>query len=151
MTTVNLFAFKEATASGAGASIQSTWPERKAAIRVFASGIGISTIRSSFGTRALSQYSLFGTSSARSRGAKLASFQGPVPDGVLATASQLFPSFSQFAGEDIRIQANWKGSVASGVLVVISSVDGSIARYAATAGMRERPCADCRWSNCGLC
>ena len=44
-----------ATASGAGASIQSTWPERSAATRALASGSGSSTSLSSFGTRALSQ------------------------------------------------------------------------------------------------
>ena len=44
-----------AIASGEGASIQSTWPERSAAVRVAGSGIGSSTILSSFGTRALSQ------------------------------------------------------------------------------------------------
>ena len=43
------------TASGAGASIQSTWPARSAAIRAFASGSGMSTILSSLGTRFLSQ------------------------------------------------------------------------------------------------
>jgi len=42
-------------ASGEGASIQSTCPERSAAVRVAGSGIGSSTILSSFGTRALSQ------------------------------------------------------------------------------------------------
>ncbi len=48
-------AFSDGTASGGGASIQSTWPERSAATREFASGNGSSTSRSSFGTRALSQ------------------------------------------------------------------------------------------------
>ncbi len=41
--------------SGAGASIQSTCPERRAATRVFGSGNGIRTSLSSFGMRALSQ------------------------------------------------------------------------------------------------
>src|SRR4029078_7017443 len=44
-----------ATASGAGASTQSTLPESSAAVRAFASGIGSSTIFSTLGTRALSQ------------------------------------------------------------------------------------------------
>ena len=44
-----------ATASGAGASIQSTWPDNSAAVRALASGIGSSTILSTLGTRALSQ------------------------------------------------------------------------------------------------
>jgi hypothetical protein len=99
--------FSEATASGAGASIQSTWPDRSAATRALASGSGTSTIRSSFGTRAVSQYALFGTSSRRSRGTKPVTFHGPVPDGDFATASQLLPCFSQLAGDDIRIQASW--------------------------------------------
>ena len=38
-------------ASDGGASIQSTCPDRSAATRVFASGIGISSRRSVFGTR----------------------------------------------------------------------------------------------------
>ena len=42
-------------ASGEGASIQSTCPVNNAAVRVEASGIGISTSRSCFGMRALSQ------------------------------------------------------------------------------------------------
>jgi hypothetical protein len=42
-------------ASGAGASIQSTWPESSAAVRALASGIGIMTTRSIFGVRFGSQ------------------------------------------------------------------------------------------------
>jgi hypothetical protein len=42
-------------ASGGGTSIQSTWPERSAARREFASGTGNNSTRSSFGTRAWSQ------------------------------------------------------------------------------------------------
>src|SRR3954469_7772412 len=99
--------FSEATASGAGASIQSTWPARSAATRALGSGSGSRTSLSSLGIRALSQYSLLGTISARSRGANSVSFQGPVPDGVLANASQLLPSFSHCAGDDIIIQASW--------------------------------------------
>ena len=86
--------FSDGIASGGGASTQSTCPERNAATRAFASGSGKSTSRSSFGTRFASQYSLFGTSSARSRGTNLSSFHGPVPEGVLANASQLLPTFS---------------------------------------------------------
>ncbi len=48
-------AFSRSIASGDGASIQLTWPDSNAAVRVEASGIGISTSRSCFGTRALSQ------------------------------------------------------------------------------------------------
>src|SRR5471030_1414714 len=110
------------TASGAGVSIQSTWPERSAAVRVEASGIGSSTILSSFGTRALSQYSLFGTSSARVCGTKLVSFQGPVPDGDCANLFQSLPAFSHCAGLDIMIQEIWYGRKASGALVRISTV-----------------------------
>ena len=43
------------TASGAGASAQSIWPDSSAEVRALASGIGSNTIRSTFGTRALSQ------------------------------------------------------------------------------------------------
>ena len=42
-------------ASGAGTSIQSTWPASSAAVRVAASGIGNRITLSSLGTRALSQ------------------------------------------------------------------------------------------------
>ncbi len=42
-------------ASGGGASMKSTWPERSAATRVFASGSGSSTSRAVFGTRPASQ------------------------------------------------------------------------------------------------
>ena len=41
------------------------------------------------------------------RGWKAVSCHGPVPDGVLAKASQLLPSFSHCAGEDIITQAIW--------------------------------------------
>ena len=57
--------FSRGTVSGDGASIQFTWPEISAAVRVEASGIGTSTRRSCFGTRALSQYSAFGRNSMR--------------------------------------------------------------------------------------
>ena len=57
--------FSRSIASGDGASTQFTWPDSSAAVRVEASGIGISTSRSCFGTRSLSQYSLFGSSSMR--------------------------------------------------------------------------------------
>src|SRR5476649_887385 len=110
------------TASGAGASIQSTWPERSAAVRVAASGIGSSTILSSFGTRALSQYSLLGESSARVCGTKAVIFHGPVPDGVLAKLFQSLPTFSHCAGLDIMTQEIWYGRNASGDLVLISTV-----------------------------
>ncbi len=83
-----------AIASGAGASIQSTWPERSAAVRADASGTGITTSRSSLGTRLGSQYAVLGTISRRSRGANFAAFHGPVPDGSAATFSQLLPSRS---------------------------------------------------------
>ena len=94
-------------ASGEGASIQSTWPERSAAVRVAGSGIGSSTILSSFGTRALSQYSLFGDSSARVCGWKAVTFHAPVPDGVCANLFQSLPTFSHCAGLDIMSQEIW--------------------------------------------
>ena len=45
-------AFSDSMPSAGGTSIQSTWPERSAASRVFASGIGISTTLSTFAFRA---------------------------------------------------------------------------------------------------
>jgi len=55
VTIWNFADLSDGIASGGGASIQSTWPDRSAATRAFASGSGSSTSRSSFGTRALSQ------------------------------------------------------------------------------------------------
>src|SRR5476649_1887233 len=110
------------TASGAGASIQSTCPERSAAVRVAASGIGNSTILSSFGTRVLSQYSLLGESSARVCGTKAVIFHGPVPDGALAKAFQSLPTFSHCAGLEIITQEIWYGRKESGDLVRTSIV-----------------------------
>src|SRR5882724_5640964 len=95
------------TASGDGASIQSTWPERNAAVRLDASGSGSSTILSSLGMRLPSQYAALGTSSARVPGTKAESFHGPVPDGVLANSFQSRPAFSHCAGLDIKTQPIW--------------------------------------------
>ncbi len=86
-------------ASGDGASIQSTWPASRAAVRADGSGIGIRVSLSSFGTRLLSQCSLFGTSSASSRALSAVSFHGPVPAGFFANSSQLLPAASQPFGE----------------------------------------------------
>ena len=47
--------FSERMPSGGGTSIQSTWPERSAASRVLASGIGISTTWSTLAFRSGSQ------------------------------------------------------------------------------------------------
>lgn len=47
--------FSRVSASGECASIQSTWPDSDAAVRVEPSGIAISTSRSCFGTRSCSQ------------------------------------------------------------------------------------------------
>ena len=44
-----------AIASGAGASIQSTWPDNRAAVRALASGMGNITTRSILGVRLGSQ------------------------------------------------------------------------------------------------
>ena len=52
----NPAAFNDSMPSAGGTSIQSTCPERNAASRVFASGIGISTTLSTFAFRAASQY-----------------------------------------------------------------------------------------------
>src|SRR5215470_10946201 len=86
-------------ASGEGASIQSTWPESKAAVRALGSGIGMSVTLSSFGTRNLSQWSLLGTSSASSRALRAVNFHGPVPEGLSANFVQSFPVASHCFGE----------------------------------------------------
>ena len=90
-------------ASGAGASLQSTWPDISAAVRAFGSGIGIVITLSSFGCRLASQYSLKGTNSARSRGTIFTSFQGPVPEGFCANLFQSLPVLSNCAGLDNRM------------------------------------------------
>src|SRR5882672_652831 len=81
--------FNRGMASGDGASIQFTWPDSSAAVRVDASGIGISTRRSCFGTRVLSQYSVFGTNSRRWCATVLSNLYGPVPEGCSAYSVQL--------------------------------------------------------------
>ncbi|MNV60492.1 hypothetical protein D3C71_1529560 [compost metagenome] len=74
----------EATASGAGASMKSTWPERSAATRALASGIGSRISLAALGMRAAFQYLSLRTSTARSRWLKLSIFHGPVPTALLA-------------------------------------------------------------------
>src|SRR5258707_4333872 len=151
-----------ATASGAGASIQSTWPESSAAVRALACGIGNSSILSTLGTRALSQYLSFFLSSSRSRGVKLDIFQGPVPDASRANAAQaacdfalasapsaVSNSFCHFAGLAMNRLVRLMGRKLSGSLVVNSTVMSSILRAEASVGIREAVTPTWLGSNCG--
>src|SRR3954470_16773240 len=95
--------FNCGTASGEGCSIQSTWPDSKADVREFASGNGIRTTRSVFGTRVLSQYSLVATHAARGRCTYLSTLNGPVPEGRSFPFAQSLPSLSHCAGLAIGI------------------------------------------------
>src|SRR5580692_8721155 len=90
--------FSDGIESGGGTSIQSTWPERSAATRVVASGIGYTTILSSLGTRALSQYSSLRDISAYWPSTTLVILNGPVPDGCLENSAQVLPTFSHCVG-----------------------------------------------------
>src|ERR1700731_816512 len=92
--------FSEAMPSAGGTSIQSTWPERKAASREFASGIGISTTLSTFAGLAGPQYLSQRARSASCRGTILVMRHGPVPGaGKTATLAQAPPAFSNEAGD----------------------------------------------------
>ena len=88
--------------SGGGTSIQSTWPLRSAASRVVGSGIGSSTSLSTFGRRLASQYSLFASSSSRSRGTNRVTRKGPVPEGCSANFRQSL-TFCHCVGETISM------------------------------------------------
>ena len=90
-------------ASGAGASIQSTCPARRAAVRAFGSGSGMVITLSSCGWRVASQWSANGTNSARSRGTSSTSCHGPVPEGFSANLFQSSPASANRAGLDIRM------------------------------------------------
>src|ERR1700688_814531 len=90
--------FSDGIESGGGTSIQSTWPERRAATRVVASGIGYTIIFSSLGIRALSQYSSLRDISAYCPSTTLVILNGPVPDGSLANAAHVLPTFSHCVG-----------------------------------------------------
>src|SRR5450755_1709643 len=151
-----------ATASGAGASIQSTCPESNAAVRALASGIGNSRSLSTLGTRALSQYWSFLASSSRSRGVKLDIFQGPVPDASFANAAQAAcdfvlasaPSaasknFCHFAGLAMNRLVRLIGRRLSGSLVINSTVTSSILRAEAKVGIRDAVTPTWLASNCG--
>src|ERR1700736_2935417 len=95
--------FSEAMPSAGGTSIQSTWPERKAASREFASGIGISTTLSTFAFLVGSQYLSQRARSASCRGTTLVMWNGPVPAaGTLGTLAQSRPAFSNEAGDVTR-------------------------------------------------
>src|SRR3954463_14423815 len=150
------------TASGAGASTQSTWPESKAAVRALASGIGSSSILSVLGTRALSQYLSFLASSSRSRGVNADIFQGPVPEASLANAAQaacdfalasapsaVSNSFCHFAGDAMNRLVRLIGRNESGSLVTSSTVMSSIFFAEAKVGMREAVTPTWLASNCG--
>src|ERR1700738_4346365 len=92
--------FNAAMPAGGGTSIQSTWPERNAANREFASGIGISTTLSTFAILAASQYLSQRARSASCRGTILGMWNGPLPAaGKVATLAQSLPAFSNEAGE----------------------------------------------------
>src|SRR5688572_24061922 len=92
--------FREPMPSGGGTSTQSTWPERNAANREFASGIGISTTLSTLAILAGSQYLSQRASTASCRGTTLVIRKGPVPAaGKVATLAHSFPAFSNDAGE----------------------------------------------------
>src|SRR5690242_636493 len=96
----NPAAFNESIPSAGGTSIQSTCPERSAANRVFASGIGISTTLSTFADFAASQYWSHRAKSASCRGTILVMRNGPVPAaGNVATLAQSCPAFSNEAGD----------------------------------------------------
>ncbi len=96
------------TASGGGTSIQSTWPERSADSRVVASGIGNTTILSSFGTRVLSQYPSLRASVALTRGLNSTILNGPVPAGAFANSAH-DPVFLNCAGLTLSIQVTMFG------------------------------------------
>src|ERR1700730_13028577 len=151
-----------ATASGAGASIQSTWPESNAAVRALASGIGSNSILSTLGTRALSQYFSFFTSSSRSRGVKLDIFQGPVPEASFANAAQAAcdfalgsaPSaasnnFCHLAGLALNRLVRLIGRKLSGSLVINSAVMSSILRAEAKGALRAAVTPTWRGANWG--
>ena len=92
--------FSDGMPSGGGTSIQSTRPERRAARRVFASGMGSSTIESTLALRAGSQYSSFLPKVTDWRGTTLVILNGPVPAAPTApTLPQSLPAFSHDAGE----------------------------------------------------
>src|ERR1700733_9306128 len=115
-------AFNDGMASGGGTSIQSTWPERSAATRVVASGIGYTTILSSFGMRALSQYASLRDISAYCPSTTLVILNGPVPEGCCANAAQLLPTFSHCVGLTIRMRVSRYGRKLNGYLVVRTMV-----------------------------
>ena len=140
------------SASGAGASIQSTWPDSSAAVRALGSGIGSSTSRSSFGTLFLSQYSANFTSSSRSRGTNLSILNGPLPEafaakavhaclarsfGSVTPAGTASNSFCQCAGLAMNRLVRLIGRNASGCAVVSSTVSSSTLRAERRVGMRE--------------
>ena len=86
--------------SGGGTSIQSTRPERSAASRVLASGIGSSKMESTLALRAGSQYSSLRPRVTDWRGTTLVILNGPVPAAPTApTLPQSLPAFSHEAGE----------------------------------------------------
>src|SRR5713101_2911394 len=110
-------ALSEGIASGGGTSIQSTWPERNAASRVVASGIGMTTIFWSFGIRVLSQYVSLRLSSTNCPGATRVIRNGPVPAGCFANSVQLRPAFSHCVGLTISMFGTIEGKKLKGVFV----------------------------------
>src|SRR5215470_2951740 len=108
--------------SGGGTSIQSTWPERSAATRVVDSGIGYTTIFSSLGMRALSQYSSLRDISAYCPSTTLVILNGPVPDGCFANSAQVLPTFSHCVGLTISTRVSRYGRKLKGYFVVRTMV-----------------------------
>src|SRR5215469_4648204 len=104
-------------ASGGGTSIQSTCPDRKAARRVVASGIGINTSLASLGMRFVSQYPSFRLISTNWPGTTLVMRKGPVPDGDLANSGQLRPALSHCAGLTISMVGIMYGKKLNGDFV----------------------------------
>src|SRR5471030_2973700 len=92
--------FRDGMPSGGGTSIQSTWPERSAARRVLASGIGNRITWSTLGMRLGSQYVAFLARVTDWRCTTLVILNGPVPAGpIAATLPQSLPPFSNEVGE----------------------------------------------------
>jgi hypothetical protein len=109
--------FNDGIASGGGTSIQSTCPERSAARRVVASGIGIKTIFASLGMRWLSQYPSWRLISTYWPDTTLVILNGPVPAGDLPNSLQLRPVLSHCVGLTMSIVGTMYGKKLNGALV----------------------------------
>src|SRR5580692_1602044 len=114
--------FSDGIESGGGTSIQSTWPERSAATRVVASGIGYAMILSSLGTRALSQYSSLRDISAYWPSTTLVILNGPVPEGFFANSDHDLPTASHCVGLATSSRVSRYGKKLNGYFVVRTTV-----------------------------